>query len=175
MTEHEERVFEAQAEKEFRSHREAPNGRNFLAWNMREHGGSVADNYAMGMCRTFPNAPGSRMCGACSIKGCDMRHPARLEDYHWVVDRIRAACPDDSIELELKDYDSAVTVTFDNRQEGAERKRWMFYLKADPESEYYPPGFNLLSMPVEQQKHFIDKQIALWKEFKDLDTRKEDA
>lgn len=104
-----------------------------------------------------------------------MRHPARLEDYHWVVDRIRAACPDDSIELELKDYDSAVTVTFDNRQEGAERKRWMFYLKADPESEYYPPGFNLLSMPVEQQKHFIDKQIALWKEFKDLDTRKEDA
>jgi hypothetical protein len=164
MTEHEERVFEAQAEKEFRSHREAPNGRNFLAWNMRHHGGSVAENYAIGMCRTFPNAPGSRMCGACSIKGCDMRHPARLEDYHWVVDRIRAACPDDSIRLWLKDYDSAVMVVFDNMQEGAERKRWRFYAKADP--EYYPPGYNLLAMPVDRQKHFIDKQIALWKKFK---------
>lgn len=73
MTEHEERVFEAQAEKEFKSHRGAPNGRNFLAFVGRFHKGAVQRKFDMGMCRTFPNAPGSRMCGACNIEGCDMR------------------------------------------------------------------------------------------------------
>ena len=73
MTEHEERVFEAKAEKHFQSHRDAPNGRNFLAFQMRFHGGNVKDSYNIGMCRTFPDAPGSRMCGACDIGGCDLR------------------------------------------------------------------------------------------------------
>lgn len=73
MTREEEAVFEAKAEKEFRSHRGAPNGRNFLAFVERFHGGKVKENYDMGMCRTFPDAPGSRMCGACNIEDCDMR------------------------------------------------------------------------------------------------------
>lgn len=77
MTEHEEAVFEAKAEKHFQSHRGMPNGRNFLAFVERFHGGKVKENYDIGMCRTFPNAPGSRMCGACEVEGCDMR---RAED-----------------------------------------------------------------------------------------------
>lgn len=73
MTEHEERVFEAKAEKYFQGQRELPNGRNFLAFVERFHKGDAQRNYDMGMCRTFPKAPGSRMCGACDIEGCDMR------------------------------------------------------------------------------------------------------
>ena len=73
MTRAEEAAFEAKAERHFQGHRELLPGRNFL-WNaMRYHGESVKDAYAIGMCRTFPNAPGSRMCGACTIQYCDMR------------------------------------------------------------------------------------------------------
>lgn len=68
-----ERAFEEKAERHFNSQRELPRGRNFL-WNtMRFHDGTVKDAYAIGMCRTFPNAPGSRQCGACTIKACELR------------------------------------------------------------------------------------------------------
>lgn len=68
-----EAEFERKAERYFAGQREIPRGRNFL-WNtMRYHDGSVKDSYAIGMCRTFPDAPGSRMCGACSIRECELR------------------------------------------------------------------------------------------------------
>lgn len=73
MTRQEEAAFEAKAERDFKSHRELPPGRNFLWDVMRFHDGNVKDAYSIGMCRTFPNAPGSRMCGACTVEGCDMR------------------------------------------------------------------------------------------------------
>lgn len=73
MTRTEEAVFEAKAEREFAGHRSPPSGRNFLAFEMRFHGGKAKDAYDMGVCRTFPNAPGSRMCGACMVEDCDMR------------------------------------------------------------------------------------------------------
>jgi hypothetical protein len=73
MIKTEEAIFEQKAEQHFKGHRSPPNGRNFLAFVERYHGGKVQDNYDMGMCRTFPNAPGSRMCGACNVQGCDMR------------------------------------------------------------------------------------------------------
>lgn len=73
MTRQEEAEFAVKEERYFRSHRDAPNGRNFLAFQMRFHGGRVKDNYNIGFCRTFPDAKGSRMCGACDIAGCDMR------------------------------------------------------------------------------------------------------
>lgn len=73
MTEHEERVFEAKAEREFRGHRAAPDGRNFLAFVERFHGGNVQRNFDVGMCRTFKNAKWARQCGACSYEDCDLR------------------------------------------------------------------------------------------------------
>jgi hypothetical protein len=161
----EEAAFEAKAEKYFRSHRDAPNGRNFLAFQMRFHGGSVADNYAMGICRTFPEAPGSRMCGACNIEGCDMRYPARREDYQWVVDRIKAACPDDEITLQGGDFEWEVTVMLDNGRKGPSRKRWMFFVKTDRLG--LPAHYNLHALPRERQESVVDEQIALLKKFKE--------
>ncbi len=73
MTEQEEAHYEAAFERDLRSHREVPTGRNFLAWNMRQHGGAVKQRYDEGYCRTFPNAPGSMMCGACDHEGCELR------------------------------------------------------------------------------------------------------
>jgi len=73
MTREEEAAFEAKAERYFQGHPELPPGRNFLWNSMRFHGDSVKDAYAIGMCRTFPDAPGSRMCGACTVENCDMR------------------------------------------------------------------------------------------------------
>lgn len=57
MTPQEEARFEAQAEKQFRSHRELPNGRNFRCWNRDKD--VVADRkYRENFDNIFPNAPG---------------------------------------------------------------------------------------------------------------------
>lgn len=73
MTEAQEREFLRKEEKYFKGHRELLPGRNFLYNTMRYHDGSVHDLYAIGSCRTFPNAPGNRMCGACTIHTCELR------------------------------------------------------------------------------------------------------
>jgi hypothetical protein len=73
MTEQEEKVFDARVERDFQSQRECPTGRNFLAWQMREHGGRVKRNFDMGMCATFPNAPHARSCESCPWKDCGLR------------------------------------------------------------------------------------------------------
>jgi len=73
MTEHEEKVFDSKVDRYFTEHRDCPTGRNFLAWQLGDHAGNVKRNYDMGICRTFPKSPGSRMCGACPHGGCDMR------------------------------------------------------------------------------------------------------
>jgi hypothetical protein len=74
MTRQEEAIFEAKAERHFKGQRELIPGRNFL-WNaMRYHTQpSVRDAYSIGQCRTFPESPGNRMCGACDIENCDIR------------------------------------------------------------------------------------------------------
>ena len=57
MTPHEEAVFEAKAEKEFRGHRELRNGRNFTCWN-RDKDVQGDMNYRKNFDATFPNSPG---------------------------------------------------------------------------------------------------------------------
>jgi len=53
-----EAAFEKRVEKEFKSHRELPPGRNFM-WN-REKEPEAEKNYRDNFDRVFPNAPG---CG----------------------------------------------------------------------------------------------------------------
>jgi hypothetical protein len=73
MNKYEEAVFEEKADRHFREQRELPNGRNFL-WNEeRFHGGNVKKAFDMGMCRIFPDAPGSFLCGACLYADCELR------------------------------------------------------------------------------------------------------
>jgi hypothetical protein len=73
MTEQEERNFEKYEESYFKSHRDAPSGRNFLAFVERFHSEKVQRNYDIGICRTFPQAPGSFMCDACRWVDCELR------------------------------------------------------------------------------------------------------
>lgn len=75
MTADESDLFDAQVEKEFKSHQTVPSGRNFLAFTERFHKGDVQKRYDMGFCRTFPGSPGSRMCGACAHEDCGIRNP----------------------------------------------------------------------------------------------------
>ncbi len=61
MTPAEEARFERQVEKEFRSHRELPNGRDFR-WNtyrFLDQGGNDIDRFRDNFDETFPDAPGS--------------------------------------------------------------------------------------------------------------------
>ncbi len=58
MTEQEERVFEAAAEKHFKSHQDVPNGRNFACWNHEEDEETIK-NYRTNFDRCFPNSPGA--------------------------------------------------------------------------------------------------------------------
>ena len=69
MTAEQERVFEHKAEQYFKGHRSPGNGRNFLAFVERFHGGDVQKNFDIGHCRTFPQARGNRLCGACYWTG----------------------------------------------------------------------------------------------------------
>lgn len=58
MTAQEEAVFDAKAEKHFKSHPELPNGRNVWAWN-REHQPKADAKYKANFDSIFPNAPGA--------------------------------------------------------------------------------------------------------------------
>jgi len=57
MTEQEEKVFEAKAEKYFKSHRELPCGRNFLCFQTvsPESDKKYKENHS----KIFPNSPGA--------------------------------------------------------------------------------------------------------------------
>jgi len=57
MTPHEEAVFEAKAEKQFASHRELKDKRNFMMWN-RSYDSDAENKYRKNFDATFPNAPG---------------------------------------------------------------------------------------------------------------------
>ena len=59
MTRHEEAVFEAKAERHFRSHRELPRGRDFR-WNtFRFNNEADLAHYRHNFDRIFPSAPGA--------------------------------------------------------------------------------------------------------------------
>lgn len=58
MSAAQEAVFEARAERHFRSHPELPNGRNVWAWN-REHQPKADRKYKANFDTIFPDAPGA--------------------------------------------------------------------------------------------------------------------
>lgn len=59
MTPQEERMWEAKIEKEFRSQRELPNGRNFRYWNHEKDPAPADKKYRRNFDATFPDAPGA--------------------------------------------------------------------------------------------------------------------
>jgi hypothetical protein len=73
MLNSEEAAFEAKTQRWEKEHHGMQDGRNFLAMVGRYHGGDVQKNFDIGVCRTFPNAPGSFMCGACKWEDCELR------------------------------------------------------------------------------------------------------
>jgi len=58
MTEHEEAVFEARAEKHFKSQPELPNGKNFVFWN-HDKDMKGKKKYRSNFDSVFPNSPGA--------------------------------------------------------------------------------------------------------------------
>jgi hypothetical protein len=59
MTPEEERKFEVKAEKMLKGHRQAPDGRNFMAFRMRFESEEDMENYRKNYDRIFPDAPGA--------------------------------------------------------------------------------------------------------------------
>lgn len=60
MTPEQERVFDAKVEKHFKSHRELPNGKNFLYWN-RDRDPVADQKYKDNYDATFRNAKSSNL------------------------------------------------------------------------------------------------------------------
>jgi hypothetical protein len=52
-------MWEAKIEKEFRSQRELPNGRNFRYWNHEKDPAPADKKYRRNFDATFPDAPGA--------------------------------------------------------------------------------------------------------------------
>lgn len=59
MNAQQEAAFEAKADKHFKSHRDTPNGRNFLFWD-HELTEKDKKNYSKNFDTIFPNSPGAK-------------------------------------------------------------------------------------------------------------------